>query len=40
MNYEDCGSSSFYFDIKDNKLEKIGGLKIYNNAKIILSFTK
>jgi hypothetical protein len=36
MNYEDCGSSSFYFDITDNKLKKIGGLKIYNNAKIIL----
>lgn len=46
LNYEDCGSSSFYFHIIPKNLisieniisneTKTGGLKLFNNAKIIV----
>lgn len=37
MNFECCGSSSFYFSVIDtNQKKSIGGIKLFNNMKMII----
>ena len=35
VNYEDCGSSSFYFHILEED-DVIGGVKLFNNTKAVV----